>query len=106
MKIRDDFNFTPFVPSQKYKIQYQVSTPGIHSYTPQPDLFLNDTNRKKVYVDVIDVLEKEAPISRDLLCRRVLAAWSMGKIGTRISAYFTRLFAQMNLKSTDADKRF
>lgn len=96
----------PFVPSQKYRIQYQVSTIGVRSYTPQPDLFLNDTNRKKVYADVMEVLEKEAPISKDLLCRRVLAAWSLGRIGSRIDAYFTRLFAQINLKYTDAGKRF
>lgn len=38
------------------------------------------------------VLEAEAPISRSLLCKRVLNSWGISRLGSRIDAYFNELF--------------
>lgn len=38
------------------------------------------------------VLEAEAPISRSLLCKRVLNSWGISRLGSRIDTYFNELF--------------
>lgn len=49
---------------------------------------------------ILEVLECEAPISRDQLCKRVLSMWGISRIGSRIDIHFSRIFSKMNLKST------
>lgn len=49
---------------------------------------------------IIEVMECEAPISRDQLCKRVLSMWGISRVGSRIDYHFSRLFSRMNLKST------
>lgn len=49
---------------------------------------------------ITEVMEYEAPISRDQLCKRVLSMWGISRIGSRIDYHFSRLFSRMNLKST------
>lgn len=49
---------------------------------------------------ILEVINYEAPISRDQLCRRVLSMWDISRIGSRIDYHFSRLFSNMNLKST------
>jgi hypothetical protein len=56
--------------------------------------------------NLISILEKEAPISKELLCHRILDSWSVSRLGSRIDTYFNSLFKQMNLKYTDGDRRF
>jgi hypothetical protein len=56
--------------------------------------------------DLLEILEKEAPISKELLCRRVLASWSISRIGSRIDAYFNSLFRQMKIRYTDGGRLF
>lgn len=51
-----------------------------------------------------EVLNYEAPISRDQLCRRVLSMWGISRIGSRIDSHFTHIFSQLNLKSTGSGK--
>jgi len=85
------------------RFRYQVCDLPIRSSIPRTDLpYLNYF----INIDVMSVLEIEAPISKELLCRRVLAVWSVTRIGSRIDAYFNSLFNQMNLKYTDSGKRF
>ncbi len=62
------------------------------------DDFLHFSNHRKVMEQIAQVLATEAPISKDLLSRRVLSAWGASKIGTRISAHFDELFKEMKLK--------
>jgi len=49
---------------------------------------------------ISDVIDCEAPISRDQLCKRVLSMWGISRIRSRIDYHFSRLFSRMNLKST------
>lgn len=41
------------------------------------------------------VLEAEAPISRSLLCKRVLGAWGISRLGSRLDAYFDELIKRI-----------
>jgi len=49
---------------------------------------------------ITEVMDCEAPISRDQLCKRVLSMWGISRVGSRIDYHFSRLFSRMNLKST------
>jgi len=89
-----------------FRLEYQPFILNMRSNSPNPDLlFLNYFNNT-VSLDVASILSKEAPISKEMLIRRVLAAWSVTRIGSRIDAYFNKLFSQMSLKFTVSGKRF
>jgi hypothetical protein len=99
----------PSIPqpqASKYKLDYKLCTLNIRNPVPQPDEFLYPYNKKYLIDDINTVLEIEAPISKDLLCRRVLAAWSMTRIGSRIDSWFDIIFSEMKLKSTLKRQRF
>ncbi len=46
------------------------------------------------------VLDVEAPVSKNLLCKRVLSAWGISRNGSRLSSYFESLFSGMLLRET------
>ncbi len=96
----------PKPPVSRYKSDYKLCALKIRNPIPQPDLLLQDYNKKYLIEDIQAVLNVEAPISKELLCRRVLAAWSMVRIGSRIEAWFDVIFAQMDIKHTDKGTRF
>ena len=98
--------FAPIAPKPNHKQEYLICTLASRSITSQPDLFLQSYNSDKVHADIISVLEKEAPVSKDVLCRRVLSAWALNRMGPKIDAWFIAQFAQMKLTYTDAGKRF
>lgn len=60
-----------------------------------PEAFLFPQNENYVLMQVQMVLEAEAPISRSLLCKRVLGSWSISRLGARIDAYFNELFSKV-----------
>ncbi len=67
------------------------------------DEFLLQSNRQRVCSQILDVLRIEAPISRSLLIKRVLAAWGISRQGNRISTHFEGLFAMLQLKTTEVN---
>ncbi|MEO7047031.1 MAG: DUF3320 domain-containing protein, partial [Ferruginibacter sp.] len=60
--------------------------------------FLDFANTLKIKNQINQVLEIEAPIKRNLLAKRVLAAWGISKLGSRIRAHFDMLLSQMEIK--------
>lgn len=62
--------------------------------------FLFDSSTQKVQQQILEVIETEAPIYKDLVCRRVLESWGITKKGTRIVSRFDEIFDQMNLITT------
>ena len=66
--------------------------------------FLQPFHAELVMRQIEGILECEAPISREQLCRRVLSLWGITRIGSRIDARFTDLFARMNLPFTGEGK--
>lgn len=72
--------------------------------TSSSDDFLQYYNFEKIRNQLVRIVEEEAPISRDLLCRRVLSAWGISKMGSRISTQFDQLLKQFHLKQTGSGK--
>jgi hypothetical protein len=90
----------------KYKLFYTVCNILNQIHPPQFDLLSSVNFKGNVASNLISILEKEAPISKELLCHRILDSWSVSRLGSRIDTYFNSLFKQMNLKYTDGDRRF
>ena len=47
------------------------------------------------------VIEQEAPITKDLLCKRVLRAVNIARMGSRVAGQMYYIIKRMNLKKTD-----
>ncbi|WP_302015855.1 DUF3320 domain-containing protein [uncultured Akkermansia sp.] len=80
-----------------------------HGYPVEPcgvntDEFLQPDREELIVRQIEGILEREAPISREQLCRRVLALWRITRIGSRIDAHFTNLFSRMKLPFTGEGK--
>ena len=58
------------------------------------DTFLEDRNRARIVKQMTEVLLTEAPINKELLYRRVLTAWNIGRAGTRVVAHLESLLSQ------------
>ncbi|HUZ61428.1 MAG TPA: DUF3320 domain-containing protein [Hanamia sp.] len=62
--------------------------------------FLYPSNRWKVTDQIKKVLEVESPVSRNLLCKRVLSAWGISRNGARLNSYLESLFSGMDIRKT------
>jgi hypothetical protein len=93
-------------PQSKYKLNYTVCCLPIQALPPQTDLLSFSRFKETVGNDILTILQKEAPISKELLCRRILTSWSVSRLGSRIDSYFNSLFKQLNLKFTEGGRLF
>ena len=48
-----------------------------------------------IVAKIKEVMEIEAPISRALLCKRVLISWGISRLGQRLDSYFEMLFVSL-----------
>lgn len=68
--------------------------------TISADEFFWSQHRERIKNQLMAVVSAEAPISRDLLCKRVLNAWGIARQGSRISAHFDTLLSELDLMQT------
>lgn len=66
--------------------------------------FLMAHNFDTIATQIRQVLETEAPISKNLLCKRVLTAWGISRLGTRLSGHFEYIFSQMGITARVYDR--
>jgi hypothetical protein len=66
--------------------------------------FFAYNNTATIKKQINDVMQTEAPISRNLLCRRVLAAWGISRLGSRINNHFDLIFSQLGLMPAKSGK--
>ncbi len=62
--------------------------------------FLLPKNNQIIIRQIIQVLEKEAPISKDLLYKRVLAAWGIARMGARLQVHLDGHLKSLALQTT------
>jgi hypothetical protein len=65
--------------------------------------FLSPSNRWKIIDQIKKVLEVEAPVSKNLLCKRILSAWGISRNGARLNNYFESLFFEMDIRKNSYD---
>lgn len=58
--------------------------------------FFYSGNRQIILNQIRQVIEEESPISRSLLCKRVLSAWGISRLGQRLDSYLEELLTSSN----------
>ena len=98
---------------QKYSLEKITDEPGLvqdllPQYTvcelaahgKQGDEFYLPQNRNLIIKQIEKVLEIEAPISKEILCRRILHSWNISRMGTRLEERFDMYFSQLGIQQT------
>ena len=76
-------------------------------YTPvTSDDFVQGYYDSQVKEKIRSVIKTEAPVSRALLCKRVLNSFAIARMGTRLAAHMDYLLKRMNLRTTGKEFLF
>lgn len=70
-----------------------------------PESFYEDWTRDTIRKQIETAVTKEGPVSFDLLCRRITAAWGLGRAGSRITDRIRTLSRSLSLVRTRSDER-
>ncbi|MGB8451557.1 MAG: DUF3320 domain-containing protein [Anaerocolumna sp.] len=62
--------------------------------------FCLSVNNMLILSQIKQVLESEAPVSRNLLCKRILSSWNISRMGARLERRFEDLFKILKVKTT------
>ncbi|MDO8673478.1 MAG: DUF3320 domain-containing protein, partial [Dehalococcoidia bacterium] len=65
-----------------------------------PDQFYLPTTTRTIAAQIAQVTNEEGPISYGLLCRRIISAWGMPKMSSRIEARIREVGAALKLRTT------
>jgi len=60
-------------------------------------------NNRLILIQINEVLAKEAPISRNALCKRILSAWGIARMGARLERRFDELFTMLGSQQTTSN---
>jgi Protein of unknown function (DUF3320). len=64
------------------------------------DEFYQLSSTKIIADQIQKVVNSEGPISHNLLCKRIIKAWGMSKVGSRIDARISEICASSKLQTT------
>lgn len=88
----------PTNQSSAYSVYKPAALPVLPKVTYEDFLAYGST--QTLMRQIRQVIEMEAPITQNLLCRRVLPAWGISRLGTHIQSRFEQVFSAMQLNST------
>ncbi|GAC1310616.1 MAG: DUF3320 domain-containing protein [Mucilaginibacter sp.] len=91
------FKETKITTTQKH--YYEAANVEVVRCTSSEDFFLYGF-RETIKSQINEVLAIEAPVSKNLLCKRVLLGWGIGRMGARIAVHFEIIFKELGLKQT------
>jgi hypothetical protein len=74
---------------------------AVEGHQGDTEYFASPQSNAILRKQLLAVLNAEAPISRELLARRVLAAWGISRAGSRINARFDELLSAMRVQYTE-----
>lgn len=63
--------------------------------------FFNAECQSLIFSQVREVMKLEAPISRSLLCKRVLSSWGISRLGQRLDAHLEGIFRECGYYQSD-----
>jgi len=93
-KVEDDLLSNTLKPYNTAQLEM------VAGYAGNSEYFADNASTATIKRQILAVLNAEAPVSRDILCKRVLEAWGISRMGSRITRRFDQLIATMHLKST------
>lgn len=85
------------MPEQEYN--HTKITP--YSY-PTDNFFLAESDSILI-AQIKKIMENEAPVSKALLCKKVLTEWGISRLGPRLEARLETLFHALNIYRTEHD---
>ncbi len=80
--------------NNKYKVC------ALEAVNGEAEGFYSLKNNRLLLSQIEQVLNIEAPISKNLLCKRILNAWGITRLGARLDARFEELFNILGVKKT------
>lgn len=92
----------PEAESSESQQEYQEAK-IIHSRF-HSEIFFNPTNETILMSQARNIIEKEAPISKSLLCQKILLEWGIFRMGQRIDAHLEHIFDRLKLYHTRYDE--
>lgn len=100
-KSTDKFDYSAPIEQSNDEI---IGEPYIYANLPfsrfPSEDFLSYFHKKFILDQIKSVIQIEAPISRSLLCKRVLNSWSISRLGSRIDSFFDELFRDSDCYQT------
>ncbi len=82
---------TPTLKNYAQPYKPTILTPVKYS----PEEFFAPNRESLILRQLTEVINTEAPISRPLLCKRVLSAWNISRLGQRLDAHFEQLLRRL-----------
>jgi len=77
-----------------------TSLASVTAYQGNSEFFASYESTNILIRQIETVLKREAPVSREVLCKRVLEAWGISRMGTRLNKRFDDVLAAMRVRST------
>ena len=98
---------SPELVEQEIDVLVQTYQVAELEYTPvTSDDFIQGYYDSQVMEKIRSVIKTEAPVSRALLCKRVLNSFAIARMGTRLAAHMDYLLKRMNLRTTGKEFLF
>ncbi len=89
----------PIKPNRQQKYKSAEVTPD--KYLSE-DFFLTESS--PILVSQIQkIIENEAPVSKSLLCKKILSEWGISRLGPRIEAHIEAILDTLNIYRTEHD---
>lgn len=63
--------------------------------------FFDPIYHDKIFTQISNILETESPISKSLLFKKVINAWSINRVGTRIDNHLKSITKRLSIKETE-----
>ena len=73
------------------------------SVVKSSDVFYNDENKELILKQIKEVMKDEAPVSRSLLCKRILSSWSISRLGQKLDSYLDMLLSESGYFKTNSE---
>lgn len=92
--VETESEMTMDISSPAELVENNISSYRISALMPSPyggEEFFYPGHRAVILNQIKEVMETEAPISKSLLCKRVLAAWGISRLGQRLDGYLNEL---------------
>jgi very-short-patch-repair endonuclease len=101
-------------PKSEMTVDIPSPTEGIEYYKPYQisvlipspygsEEFFYPGHRRIILNQIKEIMDAEAPISKSLLCKRVLAAWGISRLGQRLDSYINELLLSSDFYVSDSD---
>jgi superfamily I DNA and/or RNA helicase/very-short-patch-repair endonuclease len=79
--------------TNEYVTSYQFA--DLAPSTVNPEFFAFENYKAFIRNQLSNVIEVEAPIQKNLLFKRILASWGIGRLGTRLEAHLSLLLSSV-----------